>query len=157
MLNGMIMVSIAIYIFIFISVLLLSKNITSSLIVSGLLLLFTAITLIIFERLHIRLSLYTIVLFPLFLGISVDDFIHILFHQLKNKEKLKSNSRLIQSITLTTITTVAGYGSLLIAANTGFRTMGLAAVIGLLVAFSCACYLLPILLTITIKKEYYYE
>ena len=52
------------------------------------------------------------------------------------------------AITLTTVTTLLGYGSLLIARNAGFQAMGATAVIGLALMYAGAVYLLPALLPV---------
>jgi predicted RND superfamily exporter protein len=95
--------------------------------------------------LGIRLSAYTLTLFPLFVGIGVDDCLYVT--QLARDGKvLRESPETVLAITLTTVTTVFGYGSLLTAHNAGFQAMGATASIGLILMYAGAVYLLPALL-----------
>lgn len=93
----------------------------------------------------IRLSAYTLTLFPLFVGIGVDDCLYVT-HLNQAGEQLHRSPKTVLAITLTTVTTVLGYGSLLTARNAGFQAMGATAAIGLLLMYAGAVYLLPALL-----------
>ncbi len=93
----------------------------------------------------IRLSAYTLTLFPLFVGIGVDDCLYVT-HLNQAGEQLHRSPKTVLAITLTTVTTVLGYGSLLTARNAGFQAMGATAAIGLVLMYAGAVYLLPALL-----------
>jgi predicted RND superfamily exporter protein len=95
--------------------------------------------------LDIRLSAYTLTLFPLFVGIGVDDCLYVADLSRAGKTLRESPDTLL-AITLTTATTVFGYGSLLVTSNPGFRAMGATATIGLLLMYAGAIYALPALL-----------
>jgi len=95
--------------------------------------------------LGIRLSAYTLTLFPLFVGIGVDDCLYVT-HLARDGGRLRQSPETVLAITLTTVTTVLGYGSLLTARNAGFQAMGATAVIGLVLMYAGAVYLLPALL-----------
>ena len=93
----------------------------------------------------IRLSAYTLTLFPLFIGIGVDDCLYVT-HLARDGGQLRRSPATALAITLTTVTTMLGYGSLLVARNAGFQAMGATATIGLLLMYAGAVYLLPALL-----------
>lgn len=93
--------------------------------------------------LRIPLSAYNLPLFPLFIGIGVDDCLYVAY---AIRRAGSIGSSVIRGISMTTITTMIGYGSLITASNTGFVTMGKTAVLGLGLVFLCAFYLLPLLL-----------
>jgi predicted exporter len=97
--------------------------------------------------LGIRLSAYTLTLFPLFVGIGVDDCLYVT-HLARAGGQLRQSPETVLAITLTTVTTLLGYGSLLIARNAGFQAMGATAVIGLALMYAGAVYLLPALLPV---------
>jgi len=152
LLNGIITASIVVSIMIFFIIFFFFKSIRNAFSVLGILLLSSLLTLAFYGILNINLSIYTIILFPLFLGIGVDDCMHILYHKIKLKESLKKDSNVIKSIFLTTITTILGYGALIFAKNKGFESMGLAAIIGLLTCFFITIYILPKLINKDIEK-----
>jgi predicted RND superfamily exporter protein len=95
--------------------------------------------------LGIRLSAYTLTLCPLFVGIGVDDCLYVT-HLARDGKALRQSPETVLAITLTTVTTVFGYGSLLTARNAGFQAMGATATIGLILMYAGAIYLLPALL-----------
>jgi hypothetical protein len=100
----------------------------------------------------IRLSAYTLTLFPLFIGIGVDDCLYVT-HLVQRGGQLRRSPETALAITLTTITTMLGYGSLLVARNAGFQAMGATATIGLLLMYAGAVYLLPALLPYSAAGE----
>lgn len=100
----------------------------------------------------IRLSAYTLTLFPLFVGIGVDDCLYVT-HLNQGGGELRRSPETVLAITLTTVTTVLGYGSLLTARNAGFQAMGATAAIGLLLMYTGAVYLLPALLPARPAKQ----
>ncbi len=151
LLNGIIMASIVVSIVIFFIVLFSFKSIKNAFSVLGILFLSSLLTISFYGISGINLSIYTIILFPLFLGIGVDDCMHILHHKLKLKKNLKSKSNLLKSVSLTTITTILGYGSLIFADNQGFQSMGTAAIIGLSSCFLITIYILPHFISINKK------
>ncbi len=143
LLNGIIIASIVVSIVIFFIVLFSFKSLKNALSILGILFLSSLLTIAFYGILGINLSIYTIILIPLFLGIGVDDCMHILHHKVKLKKNFKSKSNVFKSISLTTITTILGYGSLIFAGNQGFQSMGVAAIIGLASCFFITIYILP--------------
>lgn len=92
------------------------------------------------------LNIFSITILPLLLGIGVDDCLY-LSEARATGARVRDTRRLVRALALTTLTTVAGYSSLLAAANRGLIDMGRIAVIGLVVFFVCTLCLLPWLLT----------
>ena len=93
----------------------------------------------------ITLSAYTLTLIPVFVGIGIDDLLYVT-HAFRSGRTLARSPSMAGAITLTSATTILGYGSLLTARNPGFRAMGFCAVIGLGVMYAGAVFLLPPLL-----------
>jgi predicted RND superfamily exporter protein len=91
---------------------------------------------------NIRLSVYTLTLIPLFVGIGIDDLLYVT-HAQKSGVALEQNRPLLKAISLTTLTTILGYGSLTTAGNNGFVAMGKTAVLGLTLMYLTAILVLP--------------
>jgi predicted RND superfamily exporter protein len=91
---------------------------------------------------NIRLSVYTLTLIPLFVGIGIDDLLYVT-HAQKSGVALEQNRPLLKAISLTTLTTILGYGSLTTAENNGFVAMGKTAVLGLALMYLTAILVLP--------------
>jgi predicted RND superfamily exporter protein len=87
-------------------------------------------------------NVFSITVFPLLVGIGIDDCIYIADARSRGA-RLRSASPLIKALALTTLTTVAGYSSLMAAAHRGFIDMGITAALGLVLVFLCTLFLLP--------------
>lgn len=93
----------------------------------------------------ITLSAYNLSLFPLLVGIGIDDCLYVA-DRVREGRRLADAPHTVKGITMTTLTTLLAYGSLIAAGNAGLVAMGLTALIGLTATFLCAIYLLPRLL-----------
>lgn len=83
----------------------------------------------------------------LVIGIGLDDGVHILHHYKEGQRSIhKLFSSVGRAISLTTITTILGFGSLTFSSYRGMATLGLALVIGVACAFVMTVLLLPIFL-----------
>ena len=151
LLYGIIIASVVVSIVIFLLVCFFFKSIKNALFVLTILFLSSLLTIAFYGIIGINLSIYTIILFPLFLGIGVDDCMHILFNKAKLGKNLDNNSNILKSLSLTTITTILGYGALILADNQGFKSMGIAATIGLFSSFFITIYILPHFISIDEK------
>lgn len=143
LIKGMTTAFFAVFVFLALVLLALFRNVRFALSALTVLFVSTLATLGGFGLFSISLSAYTITLFPLFIGIGVDDCLHVLYLKRKGG-RLVSGSSVLKAITLTTVTTVLCYGSLITAKNAGFNSIGKAAVLGLGLVFLCAVYLLPV-------------
>jgi len=152
--QGVVQAVIIVIVFIFLVLLAMYRTVLSAVSVITVLLLTVVATLGVFAICNFRFNLYTIILFPLFLGIGVDDCMHIvhLYHN-RIAGSLKIRQSVFQAVILTTITTVVGYGSLCFAHNQGFRSMGIVAVVGLIIACVLALYTLPLFLNIQKRSD----
>lgn len=77
--------------------------------------------------LHLSFNPANLVIIPLLVGIGVDNGIHIVRHFLQSPsaEGRIAGSRLGRAILLSSLTTMAGFGSLLVAHHQGIRSIGL--------------------------------
>ncbi len=81
----------------------------------------------------IDLNPANLIVLPLVLGIGVDDGVHVVhdFRLQRGKGKrYRTSSSTMNAITLTSLTTMAGFGSMLMAAHRGLASVGLVLVIG---------------------------
>jgi len=96
----------------------------------------------------LKFNFLNIIVIPIIIGIGIDNGIHI-YHRYE-KEGFGSLLFVLKetgfAVFLCTITTIAGFGSLLIAHSTGLRSIGLLAVIGISSTFIVAIVLLPALI-----------
>jgi len=89
-----------------------------------------------------------LILLPLILGIGVDDGVHVLhdFHSQPNSYRLSPST--MNAIVLTSLTSMIGFGSMMIAAHRGLYSVGLVLVIGVGSCLFVSLVPLPAILTI---------
>ncbi len=105
------------------------------------------ITLAVMALVDLRLSIINMVILPSLIGISVDNGIHI-FERFRNTgehiaEVMATTGR---AATITTLTTLVGFGGLVSASMGGLRSMGYLALIGFSICLVMTWLLLPALL-----------
>ncbi len=85
---------------------------------------------------------------PLILGIGVDYGVHIIHdYRTQRGRKYRLNSSTAGSVLITSLTTIIGFGSLMIASHRGLQSLGRVLVIGMSCSVYCAIVLLPAFLT----------
>jgi len=105
------------------------------------------------ETIGWKLNFYNLVVLPTILGIGDDSGIHIVHRYLE--EGTGSVRRVIHStgehVTVSTLTTMLGFGGLLFSIHPGLRSIGEVAVLGILLTLFAALFLLPSLLKLLEK------
>jgi len=103
----------------------------------------------------IQFTLLNIMAIPLILGIGIDDGVHVL-HRYKI-EGLSSMNIVFRStgkaITITSLTTMLAFGSLVFATYRGFGSLGLALFIGVGMCLLTTIMILPAILAISERKK----
>jgi predicted RND superfamily exporter protein len=97
-----------------------------------------------------ELNMYNMMILPSIVGIGIDNAIHI-YHRYRTRgaSSLESvMSRVGAGIAVASLTTAAGFGSLLVAHNAGLRSFGSLAVLGVLSTFLSAVVFFPALLSL---------
>ena len=101
-------------------------------------------------------NIINIAVFPLIIGIGIDNGIHFIHHLSRQTRCSNGLSRTLieigHPILMTTLTSVVGFGSLLLNAYIGIQGLGLAACIGLVACMASTLLLLPALLICTHYK-----
>tara|TARA_R110002072_G_scaffold299632_1_gene475523 strand:- start:113204 stop:116155 length:2952 start_codon:yes stop_codon:yes gene_type:complete len=89
-----------------------------------------------------------LILLPLILGIGVDDGVHVLhdFHSQHDGYRLSPST--MNAIVLTSLTSMIGFGSMMIAAHRGLYSVGLVLVIGVGSCLFVSLVTLPAILTV---------
>ncbi|MGL6194707.1 MAG: MMPL family transporter, partial [Thermoguttaceae bacterium] len=103
--------------------------------------------------LEIPLNPANMIAIPLILGIGVDYGVHVVhdFRQQSGKYRLSASTA--SSILITSLTTIIGFGSLMIASHRGLQSLGRVLVIGMSCSLFCSIVLLPALLTLLTRKR----
>ncbi|MBW2732923.1 MAG: MMPL family transporter [Deltaproteobacteria bacterium] len=99
-----------------------------------------------------KVNMFSIVAFPLLLGMGIDNGIHV-FHRWRETANVRVIVRDVGGpITLTTLTTFIGFAGLLLANHVGIQTLGLTAGVGMWFTHLGATMALPALLYLVDNK-----
>lgn len=103
------------------------------------------------QLLGISITVINFVATPLIIGIGIDDGVHIVEKYLhrKNQDISKLIAGCGKAVTLTSLTTIFGFSSLFLADYSGFRSLGLCAILGVFFCWLGSVILLPLLLDVS--------
>jgi hopanoid biosynthesis associated RND transporter like protein HpnN len=96
--------------------------------------------------LGIPLNPANIVVLPLILGIGVDDGVHVMHDYRRQPGRYRTSDSTAGSILLTSLTTMVGFGSLMIADHRGIESLGKVMVLGSLTCWFSSFVILPAML-----------
>lgn len=98
----------------------------------------------------LRVNWVNVVAFPAVIGIGVDNGVHVLHrYRMEGPSSLRRIIRnLGRTLSVSTLTTMMGFGALLLSRHPGLRTLGLLTIIGLATTFLAAVFFLTALLFI---------
>ncbi len=96
----------------------------------------------------ISINILNFVATPIIIGIGIDDGVHIVEKYLHRKSEdigvvIASCAK---AVTLTSLTTIFGFSSLFLAEYSGFRSLGISAILGVFFCWLASVVLLPILM-----------
>lgn len=100
-----------------------------------------------------KFDMVNIIGIPLIIGIGVDDGVHIIHRYLVDKNIFVALKSTGKAVTLTTITTIAAFGTLMLARYRGFVHFGILLTIGVMFAYIFTLSLLVSLISIVDKIE----
>ena len=100
-----------------------------------------------------KFDMVNIIGIPLIIGIGVDDGVHIIHRYLVDKNIFVALKSTGKAVTLTTITTIAAFGTLMLARYRGFVHFGILLTIGVLFAYLLTMSLLVSLISIVDRIE----
>ncbi|MDR2441200.1 MAG: MMPL family transporter [Planctomycetaceae bacterium] len=105
-------------------------------------------------RLDLPLNPANMIVLPLILGIGIDDGVHLI-HDYRNKKdrRYRMTGSTATSILITSLTTIVGFGSMMIASHRGLQSLGRVLVIGVTCCLITSIVILPILLSLWTRNE----
>ena len=90
-----------------------------------------------------------LIVLPLILGIGVDDGVHVVHDFRSQSGSYRMSASTMNAIVLTSLTSMIGFGSMMLAAHRGLYSLGLVLVIGIGNCLFVSLVLLPALLAVT--------
>ncbi len=102
------------------------------------------------KLLGIDITILNFVATPLIIGIGIDDGVHIVEKYLhrQSTEISKLIAACGKAVTLTSLTTIFGFSSLFLADYSGFRSLGICAILGVFFCWLGSVILLPLLMAL---------
>jgi predicted RND superfamily exporter protein len=97
--------------------------------------------------LGIPLNPANMIALPLLLGISVDEGVHIVHDFLDQKGKYRISQSTAVAVLVDSLTTIVGFGSLMIASHQGLQSLGRVLTIGVTCCLFTSLVMLPALMT----------
>lgn len=98
--------------------------------------------------LAVDLNPANLIVLPLILGIGVDDGVHVVHDFRSQSHRYELSASTMDAIVLTSLTSMIGFGSMMVAAHRGLYSLGLVLVIGVGSCLFISLVLLPALLTL---------
>lgn len=98
--------------------------------------------------LKVSLNPANLIVLPLILGIGVDDGVHVIHDFRNQRRRYRTSSSTINAIVLTSLTSMIGFGSLMISAHRGLHSLGLVLVVGVGSCLFVSLVPLPAILTL---------
>lgn len=140
-----------------IALLILLRNVKSTILVLLPLLLAAIFTGAATVLLDVPFNFANVIALPLILGIGIDCSVHMV-HRSRSNGAQKKNVNLLHTSTARAIfysalTTMAGFGSLIFSQHQGTASMGLLLLAGVLLMLACVLIILPALLYTSQKKD----
>jgi hopanoid biosynthesis associated RND transporter like protein HpnN len=106
------------------------------------------------RMMHVDLNPANLIVLPLLLGLGMDGGVHIVHDfRLQTERRYRISPSIINSLVLTSTTTIVGFGSMLLAAHRGLFTFGLVLTIGVASSVFIALVPLPAILTLLDRRR----
>jgi hypothetical protein len=112
-----------------------------------------ALMLGILVLLEVDLNPANLIVLPLVLGIGVDDGVHVIHDFRMQKGRYRTSSSTINAIVLTSLTSMIGFGSMLLASHRGLYSVGWVLVVGIGCCLFVSLVTLPAILTLISRRN----
>ncbi|QDU39122.1 Membrane protein YdfJ [Maioricimonas rarisocia] len=103
--------------------------------------------------LGLHLNPANLIVLPLILGIGVDDGVHVIHDFRLQRGRYRTSPCIINGITLTSLTSMIGFGSMIAASHQGLSSLGLVLVIGVGSCLFVSLVTLPAILTLVARSR----
>lgn len=103
--------------------------------------------------LGIDLNPANLIVLPLILGIGVDDGVHVIHDYRHSSGSYETSASTINAITLTSLTSMLGFGSMVVAAHQGLVSLGIVLVVGVGSCLFVSLVTLPAILTLLGRRS----
>jgi uncharacterized protein len=103
--------------------------------------------------LHVNLNPANLIVLPLVLGIGVDDGVHVVHDFRMQPGRYRTSASTMNAIVLTSLTSMVGFGSMMVASHRGLYSVGLVLVVGLGSCLFVSLVALPALLTLISARD----
>jgi predicted RND superfamily exporter protein len=97
--------------------------------------------------LEIPLNPANMIVLPLILGIGIDDGVHVVHDFRRQRGPYRMSPSTASAVLITSLTTIVGFGSLMIASHQGLQSLGRVLTIGVSCCLFTSLIMLPALLT----------
>lgn len=101
----------------------------------------------------IDLNPANLIVLPLILGIGVDDGVHVIHDFRSQRGPYQTSPSTINAIMLTSLTSMIGFGSMLVASHRGLASLGLVLVVGVGSCLFVSLVTLPAILTLLSRRR----
>lgn len=104
---------------------------------------------------HLEFNFINLIVLPMIVGIGIDDGIHLTntFRRYSNTGFFEAMSRTSRAIVLTSLTTLVGFGSIVLSHYPGLKSMGYVAVIGIGACMFTSIIILPPLFQLMNRRK----
>jgi predicted RND superfamily exporter protein len=96
--------------------------------------------------LNVPLNPANMIVLPLILGIGIDDGVHVVHDYRRQQGRYKLSASTATAVLITSLTTMMGFGSLMLAGHRGLQSLGRVLTIGVCCCLFTSIILLPALL-----------
>jgi len=96
--------------------------------------------------LNIPLNPANMIVLPLIMGIGIDDGVHVIHDFRRQAGRYRMSSSTASAVLITSLTTMIGFGSLMIASHRGLQSLGRVLTIGVTCCMFTSLVMLPALL-----------
>jgi len=103
--------------------------------------------------LRVDLNPANLIVLPLIVGIGVDSGVHVLHDYRLQPRQYRPSSSTLNSVTLTGLTTMVGFGSMIIAPHRGLMSLGVVLTVGVGSCLFVSLILLPAILTLLSRSR----
>lgn len=95
--------------------------------------------------LGVSVNIVSVIAFPILIGIGIDGFVHI-SHRLLDDDANRNYGDTVKALTLTTITTILGFGSLAFVNHGGLSNLGIIVIVGMSLGYAIQVLIMPVAL-----------